>query len=293
MTAGSTSLTLNHTMENDGDFTADAVTAGTLTQALATQFANLTDDQKAGFKIDTTTAGALKFTRDDGVNFRVDYGANHNAGYILEDGSAADGTDAIASTGAISADGTVAVGDGTSRMYLQINGADDYTFNIAGVDTSAGAITAGIGFTYDGTAADLGNVASKIENLLNASDKFGASDSAHSFEVSVEDGLVVITDNLGKGFDLSSFTSGGSGRIAASNPAGQTPSGGSGAAILDDVNDGVSTATTTAAGSAVDTVVKMSFNEADNFSFTISDGTATAVISNVTADDDGTATVVL
>ena len=248
-----------------------------MTQALATQFANLTDEQKAGFKIDTTTTGALTFSRADGVNFRVDYGDNHTAPNHLRDAS----DTAIGSSGTISTDGTVASGDATSKMYLQVNGADDYTFTIAGEDTSSNALSAAISFTFDGTTSDLGNVATKIENLLNASNKFGSGTSAHDFEVTVEDGLVVVTDNLGKDFDLTSFTSAGAGRIAASNAVGQTTSGAAGAVILDDVSDGQSTGTTTAAGTATATAVKMSFSADDNYSFTISDGTATAVINNV------------
>ena len=285
LTAGATSLTLSHTFEDGsaGDHGTNAPADGALLNGLLQNFANLTDDQKSGFSIDSSTSGQLKFTRDDGVDFKVEYGTNNTAKNTLLTNTGASGaSDAtLAVAGVTTTNGDEGTGDTTSRMYLQINGADDYTFNIVGEDTSATAITTAVSFSFDGQTSDLGNVASKIENLLNASNKFGSGTSAHDFEVTVEDGLVVITDNLGKDFDLTSFTSAGAGRIAASNAVGQTTSGAAGAVILDDVSDGQSTATTTAAGTATATAVKMSFSADDNYSFTISDGTATAVINNV------------
>ena len=266
-----------------GDHGSTDPAAGALLNGLLQNFANLTDDQKSGFSIDSSTSGQLKFTRDDGVDFKVEYGTNNTAKNTLLTNTGASGaSDAtLAVAGVTTTNGDEGTGDTTSRMYLQINGADDYTFNIVGEDTSAVAITTAVSFSFDGQTSDLGNVASKIENLLNASNKFGSGTSAHDFEVTVEDGLVVITDNLGKDFDLTSFTSAGAGRIAASNAVGQTTSGAAGAVILDDVSDGQSTGTTTAAGTATATAVKMSFSADDNYSFTISDGTATAVINNV------------
>ena len=81
LTAGATSLTLSHTFEDGspGNLDTNAPADGALLNGLLQNFANLTDDQKSGFSIDSSTPGQLKFTRDDGVDFKVEYGTGHTA----------------------------------------------------------------------------------------------------------------------------------------------------------------------------------------------------------------------
>ena len=298
-TAGSSSVTLSHTFQ-----AGDDPAAGELLAALETQFANLSDAQKAGFSIDTTS-DKLQLIREDGKSFRVDYGANHNAALDVEYGDDEDITtddlSALGETGTTIANGSEAVGDTVSVMYMSLSGAD--TYSVTFEDTSdAHAIVKTVDFSWDGTQAGLSNVASTISAALTATGddngdaSFGHSTRNYDFSAVVEDGTLKIADAQGNGFQITGFTSAGAGRAAVSNGPGQTAGGSSSQAILDDTEFDT-TATSLAAGTAVDTEINIEFSGDDIYSFEISDGSATAVISNIGvgtySNTEGTATGVL
>ncbi|MDB0043772.1 flagellin [Planktomarina temperata] len=162
-----------------------------------------------------------------------------------------------------------------SLMFLSLSGPDTYELGFKSIDNT---IATSVRFTHDGSSSSLSNIASVIESALMASDKFGAGDT-YDIDVTTVDGRIKINDLNGKGFKISSFSSDGAGTITAANWLGQS-SGGPGSVILDDTEYATS-ATTIAAGVAKSTDVKMKFIGDDNYSFRISDGTATAHIENI------------
>ena len=162
-----------------------------------------------------------------------------------------------------------------SLMFLSLSGPDTYELGFKSIDNT---IATSVRFTHDGSSSSLSNIASVIESALMASDKFGAGDT-YDIDVTTVDGRVKINDLNGNGFKISSFSSDGAGTITAANWLGQS-SGGPGSVILDDTEYATS-ATTIAAGVAKSTDVKMKFIGDDNYSFRISDGTATAHIENI------------
>jgi flagellin len=112
--------------------------------------------------------------------------------------------------------------------------------------------------------------------------------TAFDWDVSVVGTQIKISDNANNKFQISSFASEGGGRVVAANEAGQTASGASSTVLLDDTVY-KTTAETKAKGLPKVTDVDLAFVGADTYSFTISDGTATAVIKDV-AYVPGTAT---
>ena len=162
-----------------------------------------------------------------------------------------------------------------SLMFLSLSGPDTYELGFKSIDNT---IATSVRFTHDGSSSSLSNIASVIESALMASDKFGAG-ATYDIDVTTVDGRVKINDLNGNGFKISSFSSDGAGTITAANWLGQS-SGGPGSVILDDTEYATS-ATTIAAGVAKSTDVKMKFIGDDNYSFRISDGTATAHIENI------------
>ena len=162
-----------------------------------------------------------------------------------------------------------------SLMFLSLSGPDTYELGFKSINNT---IATSVRFTHDGSSSSLSNIASVIESALMASDKFGAGDT-YDIDVTTVDGRIKINDLNGNGFKISSFSSDGAGTITAANWLGQS-SGGPGSVILDDTEYATS-ATTIAAGVAKSTDVKMKFIGDDNYSFRISDGTATAHIENI------------
>jgi flagellin len=185
-------------------------------------------------------------------------------------------------------------------MYLDILAEDTFSIKGAGID-SLGAITAatsGVSFEYTGTASSLELAASRIKAELNAISQTGKT---FNFTTEVVDGRIKITENNGNKFAITGFTSAGSGRIAASVPSEQAASASASAVLLDDATY-ASSASTSAAGGLKVTDVDMHFGAADDkYSFTISDGTATAAVSvtsvagydGVTVADNGDGTDIL
>jgi len=171
------------------------------------------------------------------------------------------GSNVNLSTSALTVDDGAALAD--AHMYLDLIGADNYSFKI-----DDGSVTASVSINYTNTSASLELAASTIKNTLTSA-------GVTNFDASVVDGRIKITDQDSGSFTLKSFASTGDGKIAASNESGQGD-----AALLDDVTYGGS-ASSTSAGVAVSTVAHLEFSTNDRYSFTISDGTGSANISNI------------
>ena len=234
---------------------------------------------KKGFSMGVN-AGTLTISRADGTNFDVALGAAaaSNTGTLNESvGSTALTTVAVTTT-----DGVAAVGDAESNMYLDFTGADTYTFNFqdsAGTPNETGTFSV----TYDGTEASLTAIATVIGTKIN-----GSFDSQHDVSVTTENGRIKITDANGQAFNVKDFASVGSGKVMASTDQGQGGTDGDGV-LLDDTSFNT-TATTIGAGTPDETEMTLTFSDNDRYSFTVSDGTSTAVVGNFAADITNTAT---
>ena len=208
-----------------------------------------------GYTFATAASGGFKISRADGADFSVKFGSGNTAsGATLT----SDISSAVVSTSALD----VTDGDPLekSSMYLDLIGADKYTFKIT--DT---ANTATISIDYTNDAASLALAASTIKNAISNA-------GITNFDAEVVDGRIKITDGDSGSFKLTNFASTGDGKIAASNETGQGTS-----ALLDDVTYATA-ATAVSAGVAVSTKVNLEFSTNDRFSFTISDGEATATV---------------
>jgi len=250
-------------------------------QSILTAFNNLGD--KKGYAM-ALASNTLTVSRADGVNFKVALGANASitaGGEIKEDVSAT--AAALTTTGVTTTDGVAAVGDEVSNMYLEFTSADTYTFDFkdsAGTPNTTGTFDV----VYDGSASSLSAVASQIQTKINA-----AFDSQHDMTATVENGRVKISDANGKAFLLQSFASVGNGTVMASTDAGQGDATIGDGVLLDDTTY-ANTAQTTAAGTPDATVATLTLSAGDRYAFNISDGSATAVISDFAADIATTAT---
>ena len=210
-----------------------------------------------GYTFATASGGGFKISRSDGADFSVKFGSGNTAsGATLT----SDISSAVISTSALD----VTDGDPLekSSMYLDLVGADKYSFKIT--DT---ANTATISIDYTNDAASLALAASTIKNAISNA-------GITNFDAEVVDGRIKITDSDSGSFKLTNFASTGDGKIAASNETGQGTS-----ALLDDVTYATA-ATAVSAGVAVSTKVNLEFSTNDRFSFTISDGEATATVAS-------------
>ena len=174
---------------------------------------------------------------------------------MTEDTEGADPTDAVPASGG-------------SYMYLDLMSADDYSFTLDTVE---------IAFTYAGTSASRDSIASVIAAAMGGDYTVSHNDEGQ-IEILREDG-----DNIA----LSDFTSTGSGKVVASTAVGSAGDQGV-SEMLDDTTYATS-ADTNAAGIADATVVNLSFTSEDVYSFTISDGTRSAIVDPTTGDDGATA----
>jgi flagellin len=235
--------------------TATATTAG-INAALLTAATGATGFATAGYTFGTTSGGAFEIKRTDGQDFTIKFGSgNVTGGATLATDLA--GTPNVGTT-------AVTVNDGDpkakSSMYLDLIGADSYSFKVT--DT---ANTATIAIDYTNDAASLALAASTIKNAISNA-------GITNFDAEVVDGRIKITDKDSGTFKLTNFASTGDGKIAASNESGQGA-----AALLDDVTYATA-ATAVSAGVAVATQVNLEFGTNDRYSFTISDGNATATV---------------
>jgi flagellin len=196
---------------------------------------------------------------------------------INDDGTVAD--DGVFADG-VAMDGTVANGtdaadaveeSGGSKMYLEIMGADTYSFTLNTVDVE---------FTYTGTSASRDAIAEIIETAMNG----GTGDT---YDVVNANGRIEITNQSETDLALSAFTSTGSGTILASTDVAQVDAQGS-SELLDDTVNAVA-ASTAAAGTADATDIDVEFTTDDTYAFNISDGVRTASVAatavDVTGDD--------
>jgi flagellin len=241
-------------------------------QAILDAFDNLADQKGYSMSLASNT---LTVSRADGVNFSVALGAGaaSNTGTLTEDvGSAVLTTTAVTTTG-----GVAQVGDEDSNMYLEFTRADTYTFNF---EDSANNETGAFDVVYDGTSASLTAVATQIQTQIN-----GAFAAAHDMTAVVENGRIKISDANGQDFLLKDFESAGAGTVMASVDSGQGPAAQGDGVLLDDATF-ATTGSTVGAGTPDETELTLTFSADDRYSFNISDGTATAVVSDFFADID-------
>jgi len=289
LTAGDVyELVLDDSAGNALTVTGAAVGAGPSADdglnTILTAFNALSDTKGYSMAIASNT---LTVSRADGTNFTVALGASSsgNTGTLTEDV----GTAVLTTTAVTTTDGVAAVGDTVSNMYLDIVGADTYSFTFTDSATTPNN-TGSFDVTYDGTSAGLSAMASVIGTKIDA-----AFDAQHDMSVTVEGGRLKISDANGLAFKLSGFASVGSGTIMASVDAGQGDTTIGDGVLLDDTTHAATASTLEDTDSgeetrAVASVAKLTFGATDRYSFNISDGTATAVIGNFKADISTTAT---
>ena len=189
------------------------------------------------------------------------------AGVTVADGAFGGGTVLGETTPGVDAADAVVESGGT-KLFLELNGNDDYSFTLAetGIPTTG---EVDLSFSYTGTSASRDLIAQQLETDLNAA-------SASTFTVENVDGRLEITNQANTSLTLSAFTSTGTGTILASTEAADAGAQGT-SQLLDNDTNAVSAGTTTA-GAAVATVVDLSFTAGDTYSFNISDGKRTAVV---------------
>ena len=159
-----------------------------------------------------------------------------------------------------------------SVMYLDLVGTDTYSFEFNTLGGSDVPVT--IEFPFNGTTGALEEAAVRLETYLNSGLK--NNDSTIDFEVEAKDGRLKVIEKNGTGFKISDFSSNAGGKVMASNEVGQSGTDPA-AALLDDTVY-ASSAQTFSRQPAVPTDVMISFSKDDTYSFTLTDGTATAVI---------------
>ena len=215
-------------------------------------------------------------SRTDGADFQIDATAGSGTKLTLPDG-----IDIVASTTLQPINNNV----NPISMYLDFMGQDTYSFKFRNETTSTSATTA-VTVDYTGTAANLTDIASQIQGKLDTLATTSGKVNAYDFNVSVENGRIRIDENNGYGFKLIDFASSGAGRITATLGTNELSSAGTTSALLDDTQ-AANVATTTAKGLAKQTAVNLEFNPGgtagtfDTYSFEITDGHSTAVISDV------------
>jgi flagellin len=167
-----------------------------------------------------------------------------------------------------------------SVMFLDVLGRDTYRLKFN--DNTSPNVRVQSSFTevyHNGSTSSLEAIAIELETSLNT---MSPATGTYDFDVTVVDNRIKILEKNGLGFGIANFESESQGKILASNEYGQTASG-TAAKLLDDTVY-QSTATTFAKQAPVRTDVSLSFTTTDTYSFTISDGTATAVVNPTKAD---------
>jgi flagellin len=179
---------------------------------------------------------------------------------------------------------TVTSANTPKSMFLDFSGQDTYSFKFSNLKAGGANLTNAVTTNYTGTATNLTQIAADIQAQLNS---LAAGDNgAFNFNVTVENGGIRIDEQNGYKFGITSFTSTGDGTILARAGSGQQSAAGEVVKVLDDTVTNAS-ATTTTTGAVVPTSLTMGFDSlgggatGDTYSFTISDGTTTATVSNV------------
>ena len=256
----------------------DATDVGSLAQAInaeqsAFTFSALIEDAGGGvlnysLKATANSVGVvsnapeIKVIADDGTT-------------ITDDDAFSGGTTLTETTAGVDATDAVEEAGGT-KLFLELNGNDDYSFTLAESQLTGGTIN--LSFSYDGTSSSRDSIAQALETRLNAG---GAS----AFTVENTNGRLVITNQDNNALSLTAFASEGTGTILASTNAEDASTQGISQLLDDNVN--AVAAATTSAGAAVATEVDLTFTADDTYAFKISDGIRTAVVdATAVATDD-------
>jgi len=239
----------------------------------------------SGYTVGKDDNNKLVISRTDGADYQLDssftVATSGAAGTSTATIKLPNGIDTAASTGLHLIDGP----NNPVSMFLDFMGQDSYSFKFKNESTTPAATTA-VSVTYTGTAANLTDIAAQIQGKLDTLATSTGKANAYDFNVTVENGRIRIDENNGYGFKLTDFSSSGGGRIAASLGSNELSSSSTTSALLDDTQ-AANVATTVAKGLAKQTAVELEFNEGgsagefDTYSFEITDGYSTAVISNV------------
>ena len=275
--------TASHLEVDFGDFSvtvaiADATDVGSLAQAInaeqsAFTFSALIEDAGGGvlnysLKATANSVGVvsnapeIKVIADDGTT-------------ITDDDAFSGGTTLTETTAGVDATDAVEEAGGT-KLFLELNGNDDYSFTLAESQLTGGTIN--LSFSYDGTSSSRDSIAQALETRLNAG---GTS----AFTVENTNGRLVITNQDNNALSLTAFASEGTGTILASTNAEDASTQGISQLLDDNVN--AIAAATTSAGAAVATEVDLTFTADDTYAFKISDGIRTAVVdATAVATDD-------
>jgi len=270
----------DHLEVDFGDFSvtialADATDVGTFAQAINAEQSAFTFSAV----IEDDGNGELDYTLKAVAN-SVGVVANAPTIKVIDaDGTAITDSTSVVNDGSLSeiTAGADAVSEvveaGGTKLYLELNGNDDYSFTLAESQLTGGSID--LSFSYDGTSADRDSIAQQLETDLNAG---GAS----TFSVENANGRLVITNQDDNALSLTNFSSTGTGTILASTDAADASTQGISQLLNDDVN--ATSADTTSPGAAVATVVELTFTADDTYSFKISDGVRTAVVDATAVD---------
>ena len=270
----------DHIEVDFGDFSvtvalADADTIGNFASAInaeqnAYTFSALIEDDGAGGLTYSLKAAANNVGEVDLANDTPTLQVIDTAGAVVADGVFASGVamDGDVTNGTDAADAVAE--SGGSKLYLELMGADTYTFTLNTVD---------IEFTYTGTSASRDAIAEIIETAMNG----GTGDT---YDVVNQNGRIEITNQSETDLALSAFTSDGNGTILASTDVAQIDAQGS-SELLDDTVNAVA-ASTVAAGTADATDIDVEFTMDDTYSFNISDGVRTASVAATAVDVSGT-----
>jgi len=270
----------DHIEVDFGDFSvtvalADADTIGNFASAInaeqnAYTFSALIEDDGNGGLTYSLKASANNVGEVDLVNDTPTLQVIDTAGAVVADGVFASGVamDGDVTNGTDAADAVAE--SGGSKLYLELMGADTYTFTLNTVD---------IEFTYTGTSASRDAIAEIIETAMNG----GTGDT---YDVVNQNGRIEITNQSESDLALSAFTSDGNGTILASTDVAQVDAQGS-SELLDDTVNAVA-ASTVAAGTADATDIDVEFTMDDTYSFNISDGVRTASVAATAVDVTGT-----
>jgi len=262
---------------------AAAPTAAQIAAAMQTA---LTNAQETAYTVAVNAGGGandISITRVDGVKFTFEITDGTDLTAVNESAapwelSAAQ--DLTADNGLGSQGSTDSI-EPRAIMYMDIIGRDTYSFKFNNDATPATPQAAFTEVNYNGSTSSLESMAIEIESsLMTMTDQNG---NPYDFDVTVEGDRIQIIEKNGKAFGISDFQSASQGRVMVSNEFGQSPTGQTAAKLLDDtVYD--TTATTYANQEPVRTDIKLSFSKEDVYSFTVSDGTATAVINPTLVD---------
>ncbi len=257
---------------------AASATAATLASTIATN-ASVT-----GFTF-SASGNVLTVSKTDGTDFTFDIAAGSVASgstlSVADTGGASTafsiGTAASLSGGTEAIEAVDAIDGGT--MYLDFLANDKYTFEFA--NSSGTVLSTAINLTYEGTAASLTDAATTINTVLQS------AGGTFDFTATVDENRIKIVENGGNAFKIQNFASDGAGKAIASVASGQAS--GVEAVLLDDTTY-TGSVITNANGVATATKLNLTtFGSEDTYSFTISDGTATAVVNPTLLDTaDGT-----